>query len=109
MGGAPPAFDFLQRLHAPGFLAGLPGGLLFPQTGTTAQFAGFFVVLMGTQFFLHAAAFDQFLEPAQGQTDWFFVMNTHPQAHSSSFVRILIPKNRFVETLTHGARHATLG
>jgi hypothetical protein len=61
---------------------------------------------MGTQFFLHAAAFDQFFKPAQGQTNWFFVMNTHPQAHSSSFVRI---KNRYVETLTHSARHATMG
>src|SRR5204863_267175 len=68
-----------------GLFAGLAGSLFFPQPGASSQLAGLFVMLMSTQFLLHAAALDQLLEAAQSQSDRFFVMNTHPQAHSSSF------------------------
>src|SRR4051794_28758288 len=67
-----------------GLLARLAGGLLLAELGPAAQLARLLVVLVRPQLLLHAAAFDEFLEPAQGETDRLFLVDTHSQAHSSS-------------------------
>jgi len=68
---------------------GLASGLLLAEFGPSALFAGFFVVLVGAQFFLHATAFDELFEPAKSLPDRFFIVDPHPKTHSSS--RFLTP------------------
>src|SRR5438128_7444455 len=58
--------------------AGLAGGLLFAKLGAAPQLTGLFVMLMGTELFLYAAALDEFLETSQRHSDRFFVVHAHP-------------------------------
>jgi hypothetical protein len=75
-----------QALHAVGLFPRFAGGLFFAKTGTAAQLARLFIMLVGPQLLLHAASFDQLLESAQRQGDGFFVMDAHPQGHPGSFL-----------------------
>src|SRR5262249_54499800 len=61
---------------------GLADGTLLAKLGAAAGLARLLVVLSLSQLLLDAAALQQFLETAQGQSDRFPVMNTHPQGHS---------------------------
>ena len=59
-------------------------GALLAQQSAAAQLARLLVVLPRAKFFLHAAAFDQFFESPQGESDGFTIVNPHPQPHCSS-------------------------
>src|SRR5262249_29812346 len=60
----------------------LANGALFAQLGPAARLAGLLVVLTLAQFLLEPAALQQLLEAAQGRTNRFSVMDTHPQWHT---------------------------
>jgi hypothetical protein len=66
------------------------GRFLLAELGAPTLFAGLFVVLVGAEFFLHSAAFNQFLETAHRLGNWFLVVNPHTQTHSSSLSRRFI-------------------
>jgi hypothetical protein len=57
---------------------------LFPGSGLTRLF----VVLVCPQFPLHPTSFDQFLEATQSRPNGFPFMNTHPQSHLISLLRV---------------------
>jgi hypothetical protein len=63
---------------------GFPNRALLAQLGPPPDFARLLVVFSFPQFFLQAASFKKFLETAQGQPDWFAIVNTHPQGHTFS-------------------------
>src|SRR5438874_1258014 len=63
---------------------GLPDGALLAQFRPAPCLARLLVVFPLAKFFLDSAAFEQLLEPAQGQSDRFSIMHTHPQRHALS-------------------------
>jgi hypothetical protein len=60
--------------HEPGF----PDGAFLAELCAAAHLARFLIMLPLAQFLLNATAFEQLLEPAQRQSNWFSVVNTHP-------------------------------
>jgi hypothetical protein len=62
--------------------SGLADGALLAKFGAPTGLARLLVVFPLSQFFLNAAALEQFLESSQRQPDRLSVVNTHPQRHT---------------------------
>jgi hypothetical protein len=58
---------------------------LLTQLGTPASLAWLLVVSALAKLLDEAGSLEQFLEAAQSCSDWFSLVDTHPQRHESSF------------------------
>src|SRR5438477_12920741 len=63
----------------------LADGATLTQHGAAPRLAGFLVMFAIAQLFDEAAALEQLFEAAQGRTDMFAIVDTHPQRHKLSF------------------------